>query len=176
MPIKEQPSKRNKERMTAVTMEFIDFFKGFKKQGNYLEVHEGIVDTICGCMISKWTSVEFTKVFGIDKDYLQIAIIYIEPFCGYDYCQMYMDFEEVPETIMNLYKLALEHTITKSEDEQQITMYIPYAYNTNRRTVHKTYSASHYYYMIGSTVNLEGLYIDTPTARSRLENVFTKNM
>ena len=159
-------------------MEFIDFFQGFQKPDGEenQDMDGGIVDIICGCMISKWTSVEFTKVFGLEKDYLQIAVIYMEPFCGYDYCLMYMDFEKVPASIMELYTLARTHTISKlhEDDDTQISMYIPYAYNTSRKTVHKTYSVSHYNSLFGKTINLEGLYINSSVAFKKLENIFNK--
>jgi hypothetical protein len=157
--------------MTAVATEFIDFFHGFKKDENNEEVQQGIVNIVCGCMISKWNTVEFTRVFGIEKDYLQIAVIYIEPFTGYDYCLMYMDFDKVPECIMHLYHLALEYT-SITEDEEQMTMYIPYSYNTSRRCIHKRCSVNHYNTMIGNTIIMEGSYINSDIELQNLENIF----
>jgi hypothetical protein len=157
--------------MTAVVTEFIDFFHEFKNRENNQEDQQGIVNIVCGCMISKWNSVEFTRVFGIEKDYLQIAVIYMEPFTGYDYCLMYMDFDKVPVCIMDLYHLALEHT-SITEDREELTMYIPYAYNTARRCIHKRFSVNHYNTMIGGRINMEGSYINSDLELENLENIF----
>lgn len=161
--------------MTAVG-EFIDFFSGFQSKTedpDLSEIDSGIVDIVCGCMISKWTSVEFTKIFGLEKDYLQIAIIYMEPFCGYDDCILYMDFDRIPSCIMDLYEFARTHTIIEEVDDS-VRMLITRVSNPRRYAPHKIMLKTHYYALIGSTVELEGLYLNSEHIIKKMENIFNR--
>lgn len=157
--------------MTA-RVEFIDNFKGFQNEHddsvNIKNPEEGKIDTICACIISKWTSIEFAIINSCEKTFLQIAVIYLEPFNVYDQCILYLDFEKVPESVMNLYEFAKQHTIVVEQDDCD-RMFVTDLSNPATYISHKIMNVQKF-----KNTRLEGFYVHTTETINTLDEIFNR--
>ncbi len=104
------------------------------KQPNDFE--NSIMDDMCGCMVSKWTSLEFKRIITCDNQtYLHITCVYLEPFSAFDYCDFVIKFEDIPENILTIYKYANKYTTFSMDDEKMIKIMVPYIYKEGRTVI-----------------------------------------
>jgi len=148
----------------------IDKIKGFTSTKTFTEfpVSSGVLDVHCGCMISKWCSIEFKKIFALDKDYLQVNIIYIEPFHSFDNVALHLEWDNVPANILKAYEISKAKT-TFDESEGMTVMIVPYLYK-NSRTTMKRFKVNAW--MAGDMEDLHGLYVSNKKDIKKINKMF----
>jgi len=97
---------------------------------------DGVVDNICGCMVSKWTSVEFNKISNSRNEYLHVACVYLEPFSDFDHCDFTMDLQNMPLNLRKLYEYSKEHT-TYVQSDTSYNIIVPYVYKDSKTFLKK---------------------------------------
>ena len=122
-----------------------------------IEHLEGILSTYCGCMISKWISVEFKKIVSEDKkEYLQVTFVYLEPFTDFDYYDFFLAMEDIPINVMKLFKFSSDKYELVVYDDL-IELHAPYVYKEARALL-KKYSKDS---IVGKTTFTDCLYISS---------------
>lgn len=159
------------------SINIFDQFQGFTPSME--ELGSGVVDEYCGCMLSKWISVEFRKIVGLQKDYLQFTIVYMEPFTDFDYKIVCIDWHRIPKSLMQVYELAKSQTVF-NEAYDTVDMIVPFAYKPNRTLLKRL--SKHIHKLSGDIVCVdeEGYgtitYIATSTDISKIDNIFKSVM
>jgi len=152
---------------TKMACEFIDRFQCFEPSTTHPEA-QGILDIHCGCMVSKWTAIEFKKIFSLEDDFLQVNIIYMEPFCAFDSFTLHLSWSKVPHNVMKAYEIAKAQTTFDVQDDM-VSMIVPYLYK-NKKTMMKRFKPSSY--ESGDLEVLEGVYITSKKDLNKINMIF----
>jgi hypothetical protein len=126
---------------------------------------DGVVDNICGCMVSKWTSVEFNKISNSGNEYLHVVCVYLEPFSDFDYCDFTIDLRSTPTNLQKLYEYSKNNT-TYVQGDISIDIVVPYTYKDSKTLLKK--------YKLDSTHSYSPscVYITKPKDISVIDNLF----
>jgi hypothetical protein len=111
--------------------DIIASFRKRKSQPHYQKEIKGIVNNVCGCMLSKWTSVEFQNITCNGSEYLHVACVYMEPFSHFDYYNFTIQLENAPQNLLKLYEYAKQHTAYRSDDTDTEVI-VPYVYKKSK--------------------------------------------
>ena len=155
-----------------MSSDFLEKFQDIKFNPYMKDLGHGILDELHGCMVSKWVSIEFRKIYAIDKDYLQVIVIYMEPFSDFDHIVMCFEWNKIPQNLMKVYEFSKTGTYFETCDNT-VEMYVPYLYNS-RKTLLKRYPSN--VWVCGDIQEIEGIYLTTRKDLRKIDNIFNLNV
>jgi hypothetical protein len=131
------PGKRSFQPIMALYDIISAFREMYTESVVQRDFRDSVLDDFCGCMVSKWMTIEFsTIVTPDDETHLHVACIYLQAFSDFDYCDFTINLENVPTNILKLYKYAKQYTTFSMDAENVVEIVIPYIYK-NSRTILK---------------------------------------
>lgn len=89
----------------------------------------------CGCILSKWIIVEFSRFSGFEE-FLFVAFIYMEPFVPTDHVYFAIKLNDAPQSILNLYHLASDCS-ERVINYDCLELSIPYVYKNACAVIRK---------------------------------------
>jgi hypothetical protein len=139
-----------------------------QEDSNSHENLEGIIDKYCGCMISKWISVEFQEVIASNQEkYLHVVFVYLEPFTDFDHYDFFLSSENIPSNVMKLYQFAFNNSRVEVSDDI-IELYAPYVYK-DAKALLKKYNKDN---IVGMNKITESMYISSPKDIKEIDALF----
>ena len=136
------------------------------------EFLEGTISKYCGCMISKWISVEFQEIVTSNQEtFLHVIFVYLEPFTDFDHYDFFISSENIPQNVMKLYKFAFINSQINEYDDV-IELHAPYVYK-NAKALLKKYKKDN---IVGMQKVTESMYISSQKDINEINILFESLM